>query len=87
MFQNKNGSRFSSMSYDVPETNLRMSSSNVNMASIPQDPVYAPDRSAAPSYGSRTSLLGMQDAPLTTRYLQNSASSSNLLGMGSIADT
>jgi len=80
----KNGSRFSgSMSYDMPESNLRMSSSNI--AAMPQVPDYAPDRSAAP-YGSRTSLLGMQDAPITSRYLQNSASSSNLLGMGSIAD-
>jgi hypothetical protein len=52
-----------------------------------QVPDYAPDRSAAP-YGSRTSLLGMQDAaPTTSRYLQNSVSSSNLLGMGSIADS
>ena len=71
------------MSYDLPESNLRMSSSNI--AAMPQVPDYAPDRSAAP-YGSRTSLLGMQDAPITSRYLQNSASSSNLLGMGSIAD-
>jgi len=80
----KNGSRFSSMSYDIPESNMRMSSSNI--AAMPQVPDYAPDRSAAP-YGSRTSLLGMQDAPITSRYLQNSASSSNLLGMGSIADS
>jgi hypothetical protein len=85
LLQVKNGSRFSSMSYDLPESNLRMSSSNI--AAMPQVPDYAPDRSAAP-YGSRTSLLGMQDAaPTTSRYLQNSVSSSNLLGMGSIADS
>merc|ERR1719402_1541941 len=58
-----------------------MSSSNITLPPVPD---YAPDRSTAP-YGSRTSLLGLQDTP-TSRYLQNSASSSNLLGMGSIAD-
>merc|ERR1719312_1550268 len=67
----------------MPESNLRMSSSNI--AAMPQVPDYAPDRSAAP-YGSRTSLLNNQDAPITSRYLQNSASSSNLLGMGSVSD-
>merc|ERR1719369_971179 len=49
---------------------------------------YMPlDRSSG-AYGSRNSLLNIQDAPITTRYLQSSASSSNLshMGMGSVSD-
>jgi len=72
----KNGNRFSSMSYDMPEA-----------------PSYAPPPPAAAATefgvlergsalrGSRTSLLGMTDSSLpSSRFLQNSASTTNLSG-------
>jgi len=106
----KNGSNrySSSLSYDVTEPNLRMSSSNLVMPSVSDytnsaainsgsTGVYGStglERSTG-AYGSRTSLLGMgglaEPAPATTsRYLQSSASSSNILsmtGLGSVMDT
>jgi len=80
-----NGSRFSSMSYDIPETN--MSTSNMALPSTPMvtNSMGPPTQEYNPVYGSRSSLLGIPDAPITSRYLQNS--SSNLLsGMGSLAE-
>merc|ERR1719201_606942 len=49
---------------------------------------YTPLERSSGAYGSRTSLLNIQEAPITTRYLQSSASSSNLshLGMASVTD-
>jgi len=92
----KNGSmRYSSQSYDLPasDSGLRMSSSRI----APPPPAtmgeyapssYAPLERSSGAYGSRTSLLNIQEAPITTRYLQSSASSSNLshLGMASVTD-
>jgi len=88
----KNGSlRFSSQTYELPaETGPRMSSSRIAAPPPVQDytPSYAPLERSSGTYGSRTSLLNIQEAPITTRYLQSSASSSNLssMGMGSTAD-
>lgn len=45
---------------------------------------YVPLERSTGTYGSRTSLLNIQEAPITTRYLQNSASSSNLSHMGTV---
>jgi len=92
----KNGSmRYSSQSYDLPasDSGLRMSSSRI----APPPPAtmgeyaptsYTPLERSSGAYGSRTSLLNIQEAPITTRYLQSSASSSNLshLGMASVTD-
>jgi len=78
----KNGSRFSSTSYDPSDSGIS------TLPSVPYVPGGGlPDR-ASQIYGSRNSLLTPQDAPLTSRYLANSSSSSNImaLGMGSIVD-
>jgi len=93
----KNGSlRYSSQTFDLPasDSGLRMSSSRI---APPPPPAtmgeygpssYTPLERSSGAYGSRTSLLNIQEAPITTRYLQSSASSSNLshLGMASVAD-
>jgi len=82
-------------SYEMPppDSTVRMSSSRVTGVPAVTMPDYSPnsymplERSSG-AYGSRTSLLNMQDTPLTARYLQSSASSSNLshMGMGSVSD-
>lgn len=92
----KNGSMAynSQSSYEMPpDSSIRMSSSRVAGVPAVTMPDYSPnsymplERSTG-AYGSRTSLLNMQDTPLTARYLQGSASSSNLshMGMGSVSD-
>lgn len=80
--EHKNGSRYSSMSFDQPETSLSSSMLGPPVPLLPN-----PD-SRSQVYGSRSSLLSSQEAPITSRYLQNSASSNNLLamGMGSLGD-
>jgi len=89
----------SSLSYDVTEPGLRMSSSNLVMPSVSDYTSSATsglagglglERSTG-VYGSRTSLLGAEPAPApATRYLQSSASSSNIAlmsGMGSVMES
>jgi hypothetical protein len=103
-FQLKIGSEhYSSQSYELP-AEPRVSSSHMappgpvpagpppGRHALPQ-PEYstygqAPLERSTGAYGSRTSLLNIQDAPITSRYLQASSSSSNLsnLGMGSVGD-
>jgi len=78
----KNGSIYSRTSYDPSDSGIS------TLPSVPYVPGGGlPDRSSQ-IYGSRNSLLTSQDAPLTSRYLANSSSSSNIMamGMGSFAD-
>merc|ERR1719193_2852579 len=77
--QMKNGSRYSSMSYELPESG----------GPTPYNPNTGEyglllERSSA-LRSSRTSLLGLQESsqPVVPRYLQSSASSSNLSGLSS----
>jgi len=68
----KNGSNrySSSLSYDVTDPSIRMSSSNLVMPSV-SDYTSGLERSAG-VYGSRTSLLGVGETAVSSRYIQSS---------------
>ena len=79
----KNGSNrySSSLSYDVTDPSIRMSSSNLVMPSV-SDYTGGLERSAG-VYGSRTSLLGVGEPAASSRYIPASGEAATGAATGS----